>query len=73
MPGRFGHYGHLLRVAALFAIGLGGFLVARHMLVPSDFGSGAKVAADTSLKSAGVPLFLRFFSGARLGVFAIVA
>src|SRR5689334_7197584 len=38
MPGRFRHYGHVLRVAVLFAIGVGGFLVVRHVLVPSDFG-----------------------------------
>jgi predicted CXXCH cytochrome family protein len=38
MPGRFGHYQHVVRVAALFAVGFGVFLVIRALLVPADFG-----------------------------------
>ena len=37
------------------------------VLVPSDFGPGAKVAVDTSLKLQGLPIFLRVFKGAKLG------
>src|SRR5205823_1356173 len=38
MRGRFEHAGHVMRVAAIFAIGLSGFLVLRWILVPRDFG-----------------------------------
>jgi predicted CXXCH cytochrome family protein len=39
MGERFGHSGHLLRVAALFAAGVGSFLVLRALLVPEGFGT----------------------------------
>jgi predicted CXXCH cytochrome family protein len=38
MPGRFGHYQHVVRMASLFAIGFGAFVVVRAMLIPDDFG-----------------------------------
>lgn len=38
MPSPFGHYGHVARVAGLFAVALLGFLLVRALLVPSDFG-----------------------------------
>lgn len=38
MRDRFRHAGHVLRVAALFAVGIVAFFIARWMLVPSDFG-----------------------------------
>ena len=38
MKGRFQHSGHVFRVAAIFAMGIAGFLVLRWMLVPRDFG-----------------------------------
>ena len=33
-----GHYGHVLRVAALFGAGFAIFLVVRAVLIPADFG-----------------------------------
>jgi hypothetical protein len=38
MRGRFGHAGHVVRVALVFAVGALAFLIVRHALVPSDFG-----------------------------------
>src|SRR5690348_13362579 len=38
MPGPFGHYGHVVRVAVLFAAALLSFLFIRSWLVPPDFG-----------------------------------
>ena len=38
MPGRFGHYQHVVRVASLFAIGFAVFVVIRAVLIPDDFG-----------------------------------
>lgn len=38
MNGRFRDYAHLLRMAALFGIGILGFFAARAMFVPGDFG-----------------------------------
>jgi len=35
---RFGHANHVFRAGALFASGFAIFLVARHAMVPSDFG-----------------------------------
>jgi Cytochrome c7 and related cytochrome c len=32
------HYEHVVRVGALFALGIAAFLVIRHFLVPADFG-----------------------------------
>jgi hypothetical protein len=31
------HYGHVLRVAGLFALGFVGFVIVRQLLVPADF------------------------------------
>lgn len=36
--GRFGHGGHLVRVAALFAAGIGSFFALRAVFVPAGFG-----------------------------------
>jgi hypothetical protein len=38
MPSPFGHYGHVARVAGLFAAALFVFLLVRAFLVPADFG-----------------------------------
>src|SRR6266496_309716 len=38
MRDRFRHAQHVLRVALVFASGFAAFLVARHMLIPKDFG-----------------------------------
>lgn len=38
MSHRFKDFEHLLRMAAMFAVGLGLFAVARGLLVPEDFG-----------------------------------
>jgi hypothetical protein len=38
MPGRFGHYQHVVRVASLFAAGFGVFMLVRSLLIPADFG-----------------------------------
>lgn len=38
MKGRFEDYAHVLRVAAIFVVGLAVFLVVRAWLVPDDFG-----------------------------------
>jgi uncharacterized CHY-type Zn-finger protein len=38
MSNRFGHYEHLVRVGALFAVGLAVFIGGRWMLIPPDFG-----------------------------------
>ena len=38
MSGGFGHYGHVVRVAGLFALGFTAFLVVRAALIPPDFG-----------------------------------
>jgi len=38
MSGRFGPYGHVVRVAALFVLGFAAFLVLRWALIPPDFG-----------------------------------
>jgi hypothetical protein len=39
MTGRFGHFGHVARVAALFGGGFTVFLVVRWALIPPDFGA----------------------------------
>jgi len=39
MQGRFRHATHVLRVAALFLVGIGAFLIARWVLIPADFGT----------------------------------
>jgi hypothetical protein len=38
MNGRFQHYQHVIRVAALFAFGFISFLIIRSLLIPADFG-----------------------------------
>ncbi len=38
MSSRFGHYGHVWRVAGLFAGGFAIFLLLRAILIPPDFG-----------------------------------
>lgn len=39
MRSLFGHYGHLVRVAALFGLFVLGFILVRGSLVPDDFGA----------------------------------
>ena len=75
MPRRFGAIGVATGALALvFAGGMSAVAAAPPgpspetlVLVPSDFGPGAKVAVDTSLKLQGLPIFLRVFRGAKLG------
>jgi hypothetical protein len=38
MSGRFGHSGHVWRVAVLLAVGLVAFLVIKSTMIPKDFG-----------------------------------
>jgi Cytochrome c7 and related cytochrome c len=38
MGDRFGHRGHLVRMAALFGVGITGFFVLQALFVPEDFG-----------------------------------
>jgi hypothetical protein len=38
MPREPRHYAHVIRVGALFVLGLTAFAVTRHLLVPADFG-----------------------------------
>jgi hypothetical protein len=38
MSSRFGPYEHVVRMAGLFVIGIGAFLVLRALFVPDDFG-----------------------------------
>jgi hypothetical protein len=38
MSQRFKNYGHVLRMASLFGVGIVIFLIARWIMVPSDFG-----------------------------------
>jgi len=39
MPFFFGHKGHLVRMAALFGVGVLGFVVLQALFVPKDFGA----------------------------------
>jgi hypothetical protein len=56
MPDRFRHATHILRVAALFLVGVLVFIVARQVLIPPDFGVLGFYRAGAIDEIAALPL-----------------
>jgi hypothetical protein len=56
LSGRFRDVSHLIRMAALFAVGIGLFIVVSRLMVPKGFGQYGHFRAGALADNAAVPL-----------------